>query len=84
MVQRKVGAGAFAPYTTLAANVTTFTDAAVSVGNTYQYQVAAVNGTTQSAYAQSNSVTVVGPVAAPSNPDRGADQCHHGHGELPG
>ena len=67
VVQRKVGAGAFVSYTTLAANVTTFADAAVSVGNTYQYQVAALNGTEQSAYAASNNVVVVGPVAVPSN-----------------
>ncbi len=44
-IMRKIGAGGtYAPLTTTAANVTNFVDTSVSSGNTYYYQVIAVNG----------------------------------------
>ncbi|ACB36048.1 Fibronectin type III domain protein [Leptothrix cholodnii SP-6] len=75
-VEVSVNGGAFAALTTVgssAANVTatgitvTFDNAGAAVGSTYTYRVAAVNASgAASAYVNSNTVTVMGPPAAPN------------------
>jgi FtsP/CotA-like multicopper oxidase with cupredoxin domain/fibronectin type 3 domain-containing protein len=60
VLQRSVNGGAFAQLTAPAANVTSFVDTTVAVGNTYAYQVQAVNLGGASAF--SNTATVVVPL----------------------
>jgi predicted phage tail protein len=71
VVERSVNGGAFAPLTTLPLRLgtgsVTYVDYAISVGNTYAYQVKAMNGLVWgSAYATSATVSVTPPLA-PSN-----------------
>lgn len=60
VVQRQLNGGAFADITTTAADVTAYTDAAVSCG-LLGYRVAAVRGTDQSAWSNVASVAVCAP-----------------------
>ncbi len=65
VIERSVNGGAFSILANRPANTTTYTDAAVTLGNTYAYRVAAT-GSVQSPY--SNTVTVlVALPAAPTN-----------------
>jgi hypothetical protein len=66
-IEKSVGGGAFAPLTSVAANVVTFTDTVVTAGGTYQYRVKAVNTAGSSGYAVSNSVNVPSPPLAPTS-----------------
>ncbi len=67
VIQRSINGGTFATLVTTGANITSYTDTTVTLGNTYQYRVAAVNGAVSSAYATTNSVTVAFAPTAPSN-----------------
>lgn len=70
LIERKAeacaGAGAFAEIATVAANVTTYTDSAVTEGVTYCYRVAAQNAAGKSAY--SNTAGRLVPPTVPSAP----------------
>ena len=59
ILQRSLDGVNFSTVTTLAANVVTYTDTAVTVGSTYTYQVLAVN---ESGTTASNSASVIVPV----------------------
>jgi FtsP/CotA-like multicopper oxidase with cupredoxin domain len=59
-IERAVGAGAFAPLTTVAANVTTFVDTTIVRNTTYSYRVQATSATL-SPSAWSNTAQVVTP-----------------------
>ncbi len=65
VVQRSVNGGAFSDLATLPADSISYADTTVSAGNSLTYQVAAFNGSGRSAYAVSNSVSVLTP-APPS------------------
>jgi FtsP/CotA-like multicopper oxidase with cupredoxin domain len=68
VIQRQVNNGGFTPLVTTGANITNYTDTTVTLGNAYQYRVAAVNAAGQSNYATTNSVTVIVSVpTAPTN-----------------
>jgi hypothetical protein len=72
VVERSVNGGAFTPLTTLAARgntgTVTYTDAAITAGNVYTYQVKAVNTGGSSAYSNIATVSVL-VSAAPTNPN---------------
>ncbi|MFN8079996.1 MAG: multicopper oxidase domain-containing protein [Kineosporiaceae bacterium] len=63
VVERRVGAGAWAPVGTVAANAVTYADTTVVAGTTYGYRVGAVNGP-DTAYSSEVTVTII---AAPTN-----------------
>jgi hypothetical protein len=63
VIQRSVNGGAYAALTQLASNTVTFTDTTAASGNTYGYQVAAVNPAGTSALSNTASVVVAVPVA---------------------
>jgi hypothetical protein len=63
IVERKVGAGTFALYATLAANTVFFQDTSITIGLTYQYRVKASNSGGDSGYSTSSAVT-----ASPDRP----------------
>jgi len=67
VVERSDNGGAYAVVATPGVKTTSYTDAAVSAGNTYTYRVMAVNAGGSSAYSNEASVTIGGPPAAPSN-----------------
>jgi len=64
VLQRGVNGGAFADLTTTAANISTYTDVAVSAGNSYSYRVAAVNGAGTSAFATTAAPAAIGATPA--------------------
>ena len=70
VVRRSVNGGAFAALATLAANAgtgtMTYTDTTTTLGNTYAYQVQAINGVIVSAFSNTASVTVAAAPAAPT------------------
>ncbi len=68
VIQRSDNGGAFGTLATLGANVTTYTDTTVVVGNTYDYQVAAVNVVGSSNYAGPANVVVTGAPPVPADP----------------
>jgi len=69
-IERKAGActslSSFAEIATVGANVTTYTDNAVSEGSTYCYRVAAGNSAGKSGY--SNTADRLVPVTVPNAP----------------
>jgi len=67
VVQRALSGGAFVALITLAANTVTYTDTTAMAGNTYDYQVYAVNSASASAASNTASVTVPAIPLAPSN-----------------
>jgi FtsP/CotA-like multicopper oxidase with cupredoxin domain len=66
VIQRAVGAGAFAQIGQVGVNVKTFTDPAVSPGVTYSYQVAAFNTSAQSGWSNTATATYPSPPAVPT------------------
>ncbi len=68
VIQRSTDGLNFADLTTVAADTTSYLDAGVVAGNTYTYQVAALNGDVRSAYSNTASITVVAPPAPPAAP----------------
>ncbi|MHB0857657.1 MAG: fibronectin type III domain-containing protein [Anaerolineae bacterium] len=67
VIERALAGGTFAPLTTVGANVTSYTDSAVTAGNTYTYRVKAINAGGESAYTNVASVVITSPPAAPSS-----------------
>ena len=65
-IERAVNGGAFTTLITLGANVTSYNDSAVTVGNSYSYRVAATNIGGPSTYSNTVSVDVTVP-PAPTN-----------------
>jgi regulation of enolase protein 1 (concanavalin A-like superfamily) len=59
VIERQTGTGTFAVLTTVGSNVKSFVDTTVGAGTTYGYRVKAVNGTAESGY--SNTATVTTP-----------------------
>ncbi|MCP5325024.1 MAG: DUF1588 domain-containing protein [Oceanospirillaceae bacterium] len=68
LLQRKVNSGSWSNLQELAAGATTYRDAAISVGSTYQYRVAAFNSAGSSAYVQSTSLLVEQKEIIPATP----------------
>jgi FtsP/CotA-like multicopper oxidase with cupredoxin domain len=66
VIERSVNGAAFAPLTTVAANVRNYADTTVAASTTYQYRVAAVNAAGQSAYATSASIALPAVPAPPT------------------
>jgi titin len=66
-LQRSVNGGAFLTLANLGPNVTSYVDSALTIGNTYTYQVAATNQYGSSAYSNTASVPVPTVPVAPSN-----------------
>ena len=66
MIQRAVGAGAFAQIGQVGANVKAFTDPAVSIGVIYSYRVAAFNTSAQSGWSNTATATYPSLPAAPT------------------
>jgi len=66
IVERAANGGAFTQIAAPGPNAVGYTDTAVAVGNTYAYQVIAVNGALQSLPSNTASITITAP-AAPSN-----------------
>jgi FtsP/CotA-like multicopper oxidase with cupredoxin domain len=67
IIERAIGAGAFAQIGTVGANTTTYVDTTVQAGTTYRYRVAAVNVAGNSPYSNTVQVFVPAPPAAPTN-----------------
>ncbi len=69
-IYRRLSTGAYALLTTVAAHtgtgLTTYTDTTVAFGNTYLYEVRAINLVGTSAYSNIVTVLVVAPPAAPT------------------
>ena len=63
VVERSDNGGGFAVIATLPADSVTYTDNAVSGGNSYTYQVAATSGAGQSGYSNQTSVSITVPDA---------------------
>jgi hypothetical protein len=57
-IERNVNAAGFSHLTTEAANSTSYTDTDVSTGNTYQYRIAPVSGTTTGEWCTTDTVTL--------------------------
>ena len=66
VLERSVGAGAFAVLATLPANTVSYTDLTVIGGNTYAYRVVATNSGGPSAYSNTATMIVPIPPAAPT------------------
>ncbi len=66
MVERSDNAGGFNVIATLASGSTSYADANVAIGNIYEYQVAAQNGSVMSGYSNIAAVDWTG--AAPADP----------------
>ena len=67
-VERRVGSGAFAVLTTLAANTTSYTDTTSVGGTSYGYRVVAVNSAGDSAASNTASITPSNPTPPPPTP----------------
>jgi len=70
VIERSVNGAAFTFLTSVGADITAYSDTAVSGGNTYAYRVVAVNGVVMSDFSNTVSVFVpdfTTPPAAPSN-----------------
>lgn len=63
VIERNVNGGGFLPLTTVVANSVNYTDTTVVTGNNYVYRVAAENSAGLSAWAISNLIETVPPVA---------------------
>ncbi|MDM3871310.1 M12 family metallo-peptidase [Porticoccus sp. W117] len=63
-IERRIGAGSFATLSTVAANITSFTDATSVASTSYGYRVIAVNSVGDSAV--SNEATITTPTPAPT------------------
>jgi predicted phage tail protein len=66
-IERSPDGVTFSPLTSIAANVTTYSDPGLNAGTTYHYRVRAYNGAGPSVYSNSASATTVGPLVPPSN-----------------
>ena len=79
-IERQTNGGAFGALATVGTNVTSYTNATVTAGNTYTYRVRAVNAAGTSGYSTSGPVPVLVP-AAPTGPcrrfRRQEDRCGH-------
>jgi hypothetical protein len=68
-IERKIGAGAFAPLQTLGANVTSFSDTTVSASTTYTYRVRSFNAAGgDSAWSNEQQATTPAPPTPPTAP----------------
>ena len=65
-IERKIGAGSFAPLVTVAANVTSYSNAFLTPNTEYTYRIKAFQGTVYSGYAVSVPVTTPDLPATPS------------------
>jgi hypothetical protein len=61
VIQRSTDGVNFVDVATVGVDITSYPDTAVAAGNTYTYQVAAVNAGGSSGFVLSNSVTIEGP-----------------------
>jgi titin len=61
VIQRSTDDVTFSDLATVGADLTSYVDTAVVAGNTYTYQVAAVNAGGSSSFTLSNSVSIAGP-----------------------
>ncbi len=57
-IERKAGSGSFSSYTTVGANITSYTDNSVTKGQTYQYRVRAYSANEKSGYSNVTTVTI--------------------------
>ena len=62
-IERAVNGGAFLPLNTVTSNTVAYSDATVSIGNTYSYRVIAINAYGESAPSNVATVTIALPVA---------------------
>lgn len=65
-IERKTGTGNYSQLVSLSSNVTTYTDASVTTGNSYTYRVYALNSAGNSAtYSNEVSIAIPVPITAP-------------------
>ncbi len=67
-IERRTGAGAWTQIATPAANATTYSDAGLAAGTTYEYRVRATGAGGDSAYSNVASATTASAVIAPAAP----------------
>lgn len=81
-IERKVNSGNFTTWKTVAANITSTTDNAVSIGSTYQYRITAFNTTDVSQRALSSDIRLEQKVTLPLKPSDVSVAIQNGRGVL--
>ncbi|MCV6605587.1 MAG: fibronectin type III domain-containing protein [Porticoccaceae bacterium] len=69
-IERRVGSGSFTTLNTLSANITSFTDTAVTAGTSYSYRVTARNSGGDSAASNVATITLSSAASVPDAPSR--------------